>query len=75
MKSLLMYINKEKQANGRKSPSGNDESKLSFRFLRSKKVVRGLTLTTQDRLRFKESPKAFFSQCKFIKININKFGG
>ena len=42
MKSLLMYINKEKQANGRKSPSGNDESKLSFRFLRSKKVVRGL---------------------------------
>lgn len=43
--------------------SGNDEPKLSFCFLRSKKSSEGRrSLTTQDRLRYKESPKAFFLQ-------------
>jgi len=40
--------------------SGNDELKLSFCFLRSKKSSEEQVLTTQDKLWYKESPKAFF---------------
>ncbi len=32
---------------------------FSIRFLRSKKIVRVKTLTIQDKLRFKKSPKVF----------------
>jgi len=51
---------------------GNDELKFSFCFLQSKKSSEEQVLTTQDKLWYKESPKAFFLIIKNNKKNYEK---